>query len=64
MLLHGDDSWVISPHLLSLRFDDGDERTVDTGPLLRRTMFEPLMGPAYFARAELEPICRTAISPN
>jgi hypothetical protein len=64
MILHIEHVSVPAPFHLALRFDDGDERTVDVEPLLRGPMFEPLRDPEYFAMVTLDPICRTVVWPN
>ena len=64
MILHIEHVSVPAPFQLALRFDDGDERTVDVEPLLRGPMFEPLRDPEYFAMVTLDPICRTVVWPN
>ena len=64
MILHIEIVSVPAPFHLTLRFDDGDERTVDVEPLLRGPMFEPLRDPDYFATVAIDPICRTVVWPN
>jgi hypothetical protein len=64
MILHVESVTACGPHLLRLRFDDGDERVVDVRPLLRGPVFEPLMDADFFARAALDPVCRTVVWPN
>lgn len=64
MILHVEQVSVPIPFHLTLRFDDGDERTVDVEPLLRGPVFEPLRDPDYFALASVDPVCRTVVWPN
>lgn len=64
MILHIERVSVPAPYHLTVRFDDGDERTVDVEPLLRGPMFEPLRDPDYFSLAAVDPICRTVVWPN
>jgi hypothetical protein len=64
MILHIESVEVPAPFHLSLRFDDGDERTVDIEPLLNGPMFEPLRDPKYFALVTVDPVCRTVVWPN
>lgn len=58
------ESVVCGPYYLRLAFNDGTRKTVDVESLLHGTVFEPLRDPAYFARAELDPVCGTVIWPN
>ncbi len=51
-------------HLLRLAFNDGTRRTVDVGPLLNGSIFEPLRDLEYFARGELDQVCGTVVWPN
>ncbi len=55
---------VIGSHHLRLSFNDGTEGEADLGPVLDGPVFEPLHGPAYFARAELDSVCGTVAWPN
>ena len=64
MILHIETVEVPVPFHLSLRFDDGDERTVDVEPLLNGPVFEPLRDPKYFALVAVDPVCRTVVWPN
>ena len=64
MILHIEHVSIPAPFRLTLRFDDGDERTVDIEPLLREPMFEPLRDPDYFATVAIDPIGRTVVWPN
>ena len=64
MILHIEHVAVPTPFHLTLRFDDGDERTVDVEPLLRGPMFTPLRDPEYFATVSIDPVCRTVVWPN
>jgi hypothetical protein len=58
------DATVCGPQLLRVAFNDGTRKTVDLGHLLSGPVFEPLREPAYFAQAELDPICGTVVWPN
>ena len=64
MILHVVTAEVCGQHLLRLAFNDGTHKTVDVGPLLSGPIFEPLRDQAYFARAELDPVCGTVVWPN
>ncbi len=64
MILHIEHVSVPEPYHLTLRFDDGEERTVDVKPLLQGPVFEPLRNPDYFALASIDPVCRTVTWPN
>ena len=55
---------VCGPNLLRLTFNDGIRKAVDVSPLLAGPVFEPLRDAAYFARAELDPVCGTVVWPN
>jgi hypothetical protein len=55
---------VCGTRLLRIRFNDGSCKTVDPSPLLSGPVFEPLRDPAYFAQAELDPVCGTVVWPN
>lgn len=55
---------VVGPTKLQLSFNDGEERVVDTGPLLQGPVFEPLRDPSYFAQMRLDPVCGTVVWPN
>lgn len=52
------------PYRLDLTFNDGTRGVVDVSPLLAGPVFEPLREPAFFARAELDPVCGTVVWPN
>lgn len=64
MILRITEARVIRPHTLFLRFSDGVEGEVDVLPLLIGPVFEPLRDPAFFRRAELDPICGTVVWPS
>jgi hypothetical protein len=55
---------VCGPYLLRLAFNDGTQKTVDVRPLLQGPVFQPLLDPAYFAQAALDPVCGTVVWPN
>jgi hypothetical protein len=64
MILRINEASVCGPSLLRLTFNNGARKTVDVTPLLGGPVFEPLRDPAYFARAELDPVCGTVVWPN
>jgi len=64
MILHVEHVEVPAPFHLTLRFDDGDERTVDLESLLHGPIFTPLRDPEYFAMVSIDPVCRTVVWPN
>ena len=64
MILHIEHVAVPAPFHLTLRFEEGEERTVDVGPLLNGPVFEPLRNPDYFALVSIDPICKTVTWPN
>ena len=64
MILHIEHVAVPAPFHLTLRFEEGEERTVDVGPLLNGPVFEPLRDPDYFALVSIDPICKTVTWPN
>ena len=64
MILHIEHVAVPAPFHLTLRFDDGEERTVDVEPLLNGPVFETLRNPDYFALVSIDPICKTVTWPN
>ncbi len=49
------------PHHLELTFSDGDHRIVDVRPLLKGTVFLPLLDPDVFAAVKLDPICKIVV---
>ena len=64
MILHIEHVAVPAPFHLTLRFEEGEERTVDVGPLLNGPVFEPLRNPDYFALVSSDPLCQTVTGPN
>jgi hypothetical protein len=64
MILHIVEAKVCGPQLLRLAFNDGTRKTVNLGPLLSGPVFEPLRGPVYFERVELDRVCGTVVWPN
>ena len=64
MILHILAAEVCGPHRLWLSFSDGTQAEVDVRPLLAGPVFESLREPAFFARAELDPVCGTVVWPN
>jgi Protein of unknown function (DUF2442) len=52
------------PFFLTVRFDDGTEKTLDLGPLLSGEVFEPLRDPAYFALVTVDEELGTVVWPN
>ena len=45
---------IAAPYTLTLRFNDGAERTIDFRPVLEGELFGPLRDLALFNRAELD----------
>ena len=64
MILRITSATVSGPHLLSLSFSDGSEKTVNVSTLLEGPVFEPLRDPDYFAQASLDSVCGTVVWPN
>ena len=64
MILRVTRAEVVGPHHLRLAFNDGTHGEADLGSVLDGAVFEPLHDPAYFARAELDPVCGTVAWPN
>ncbi len=64
MILHVVEAEVSGRLTLRLSFNDHTCKTVDITPLLIGPIFEPLRDPAYFARMELDTVCRTVVWPN
>ena len=64
MILRVTRAEVIGPHQLWLAFNDGTAGQADLRTVLDGQVFEPLLDPAYFARAELDPECGTVAWPN
>ncbi len=64
MILHILEAQAVGSHLLRLKFNDGTCKTVDVAPLLSGPIFEPLRDAAYFARVQVDPICKTVVWPN
>lgn len=64
MILRVVEATVCGAHSLRLAFNNGTRKTVDVSGLLAGPVFEPLRDPAYFARAELDPVCGTVVWPN
>lgn len=52
------------PHLLVVRFDDGQIREIDMTDELWGTMFTPLKDPAFFARVRVDEERGTVVWPN
>jgi hypothetical protein len=64
MILRITKAAVCGPHRLALTFNSGEAKIVDLSQQLFGRVFEPLKDPAYFARAELDPVCGTVVWPN
>ncbi len=64
MILRIVEASVCGATLMRLAFNDGTRKVIDVRPLLSGPVFEPLRDPAYFARAELDPVCGTVAWPN
>jgi hypothetical protein len=57
VILHIQKVEVFGPQMLRLAFNNGAHKVVDVSPFLIGPIFEPLRDPAYFARAQVDPIC-------
>lgn len=55
---------VVDPFVLDVVFDDSVRQWVDMAPLLGRGVFAPLLDPAFFARATIDPELGTVVWPN
>lgn len=55
---------VLRPYVLLLTFSDGEQREVDTEPLLFGAMFEPLRDPEVFAQVRVDEELGTVVWPN
>lgn len=55
---------VVAPYSLEVTFSDGVCRKVDLEAELYGEVFEPLKGPAYFARASVDPVLGAVVWPN
>lgn len=55
---------VLRPYVLSLEFADGTARTVDIEPFLQGEIFQPLLDPAVFEAAAVDPVLGTVVWPN
>jgi len=58
---------VLPSYRLGLTFDDGTYKEVDLRPSLEERplgIFEPLLDPTFFARAELDTVLGTVVWPN
>ncbi len=64
MILRIREAKVCGPHSLRLTFNNGTTKQVDVRPLLKGTIFEPLLDPAYFASVTLDSRCGTVVWPN
>ena len=64
MMLRILEAEVCGPHSLRLVFSGGAHKAVDVRPLLTGPIFELLQDPAYFPRAEGDPVCGTVVWPN
>ncbi len=62
-LLHILSLAVVEPFVLDIGFSDGDRRMVDVRPLLRGSALQPLLDPAVFATASIDPISKTVCWP-
>ena len=63
-MLHINDVQVVGPHQLRLVFSDGEVKSVDVLPLLTGPIFEPLKDPSFFAKVEVDQVCKTVVWPN
>jgi predicted amidohydrolase len=64
MILHVTSVEVTGPTHLTLTFNDGAHKRVDLRPLLHGPVFEPLLDPAFFAQARLDPELGVVVWPN
>jgi hypothetical protein len=64
MFLHVTDVEVSDGYTLSLRFNNGESRTVDLEPELYGEVFEPLRDKSFFAHARVNEETGTVEWPN
>ena len=63
-MLHINEAQVVGPYQLHLVFSDGQEKSVDVRPLLTGAIFEPLLDQDYFAKVQVDQVCKTVVWPN
>ena len=63
-MLHINEAQVVGPFQLHIVFSDGQSKSVDVRPLLTGPIFEPLLNPDYFAKVEVDDVCKTVVWPN
>ena len=63
-MLHINEAQVVAPFRLRVVFSDGQQKVVDVRPLLTGPIFEPLLNEEFFARVEVDPVCKTVVWPN
>ena len=55
---------VLRPYVVSVRFSDGVERTIDLEPVLAGALYGPLRDPEIFGQVRIDPEVRTIFWPN
>ena len=55
---------VIGPHSVRLTFHDGVRKRASLLPLLKGTIFQPLLDPDFFSQVLLDPVSCTVVWPN
>ncbi len=63
-MLHINEVQVIGPFQLHIVFSYGQTKSVDVLPLPTGPIFEPLRDQEYFAKVEIDPVCKTVVWPN
>jgi len=52
------------PYILTVRFDDGSEQTIDFGPVLTGSIYGPLADEKMFDQVEIDPEIHTLVWPS
>lgn len=55
---------IVGPYMLVVSFSDGTEQRVDFKPVLRGTLFGPLLDPIVFNGVQLDREAGTLVWPN
>ena len=55
---------IVSPYVLSVRFDDQTEQTINFEPILAGELFRPLRDLAVFEQVRIDPEVHTLVWPN
>ena len=55
---------IVGHHTLHITFDDGSDRAIDFGPVLRGELFGPLQDVALFNQVKIDPEVSTLVWPN